>query len=496
MDLMEARGITLMRATLGVLALMSVLSLSAQEPETPKPLVVKINPAQTWGRWEGWGTSLCWMGKVFGARDDVADLLFTTKTVDVLDQKLPGLGLNIVRYNAGAGSWNEIDGRRMQVSKIILPYRQIEGFWLDGKSADPQSWSWNWQVDANQRAMLQKAKERGADRFELFSNSPMWWMCDNDNPSGSVDKTKDNLPAKNYPAFATYLATIARRAKDHWGIAFSSVEPFNEGSSGYWFADCKQEGTQFNPPAQATFLPFLRAELDRQGLKGLPIAASDESRYDQALEAWNAFSPEVKALVAKVNVHGYQYAKGNRAELYRRVVIENGKILWNSEHGDSLADGLEMARNIHRDMATLHPTAWCYWQPFDGGGWGMIDADMPKEVLKKVNPKFFVIAQYSRHIREGMAILDSGEAKTIAAYDSAAHKLVLVTLNDGPARTITYDLSAFSAPDGSVTSVLTEPLGQARYRIAHDQVLRQKRLSAPFPAHSIQTFEIENVSQP
>ncbi len=94
---------------------------------------VVLDPARTQGAWEGWGVSLCWWAKVFGDRDDIADLLFTTKETAVAGQRLPGLGLNIARYNAGACGWNTVDGRKMVVSKTILPFRQIEGFWLDGK---------------------------------------------------------------------------------------------------------------------------------------------------------------------------------------------------------------------------------------------------------------------------------------------------------------------------------------------------------------------------
>jgi hypothetical protein len=147
--------------------------------------VVEVKPSVVQGTWGAWGCSLCWWAKIFGDRDDLADLFFTTKTVTLDGRDLPGLGMNYARYNAGACSWNEIDGRKMVVSKTIPPYRQVEGFWLDGKNADPDSASWNWSADAKQRATLLKARDRGANFFELFSNSPMWRMCANHNPSGA-----------------------------------------------------------------------------------------------------------------------------------------------------------------------------------------------------------------------------------------------------------------------------------------------------------------------
>ena len=116
-------------------------------------------------------------------------------------------GLNIARYNVGGSAWKSAGGFSMEVSPNIPRWKQIEGFWLDWNSSDPNSASFNWTADANQRAMLLKATKRGAVA-ELFSNSPMWyrrkeaflpfcnatviytyfhyrWQCKNHNPSGS-----------------------------------------------------------------------------------------------------------------------------------------------------------------------------------------------------------------------------------------------------------------------------------------------------------------------
>ncbi|MBO0813482.1 MAG: hypothetical protein J2P23_15760, partial [Microlunatus sp.] len=89
-----------------------------------------VDPATWWGRWEGWGTSLAWLGQAYGDRDDLADIFFTGDTVPYNGSMLPGLDLNIVRYNAGACSWNTVDGQSMVVSPRIQRSRQMEGFWL------------------------------------------------------------------------------------------------------------------------------------------------------------------------------------------------------------------------------------------------------------------------------------------------------------------------------------------------------------------------------
>ena len=66
---------------LACLSFAAIPSRAADTPTAAAPVDVKVNPAVTHGTWEGWGTSLCWMGKVFGDNDDLADFLFTTRTI-------------------------------------------------------------------------------------------------------------------------------------------------------------------------------------------------------------------------------------------------------------------------------------------------------------------------------------------------------------------------------------------------------------------------------
>jgi galactan endo-1,6-beta-galactosidase len=474
-------------AGVGAVASGAVAS-SAQADYTTTPV-----PTTNWGTWEGWGTSLAWWGKAFGNRNDLADIMFTRNTVAFGGANLPGLGLNIVRYNAGACSTNSINGESMVVSPNMMRSRQIDGYWLDWNSSDPASASWNWFVDSAQRNLMWKARDRGANIFELFSNSPMWWMCVNHNPSGGADGNADNLQSWNRQQHAVYMATIAKYAHDNWGVDFDYVDPFNEPIANWWTATGTQEGCHFNVATQSIVIDHLRAELDARGLSWMPITASDESLYDQAVSTWNGLTASAKGKITKVNVHGYQYENGRRDSVYNAVSAA-GKKLWNSEYGESDATGMRLARNLNLDFRWLHPTAWCYWQVLDGGGWGLIEANNETGTLGSANAKYFVYAQYARHIRPGMRIIDGGEANTVAAYDAAARRLVLVTTNYGTAQTITYDLSRFATvPNGTVTRWSTQTGGSERYARYTDTQVASKRFSRAFPANTVQTFEIEGV---
>lgn len=455
-----------------------------------------INPTQSFGTWEGWGVSLAWWAAKFGDQEDLASLLFSTEWTTYNGVLVPGIGLNIVRYNAGASSWNTYDDTSMVVSPNMISSRQVEGYWLNWESKDPASNSWNWTMDANQRAMMVKAKSKGANHFELFSNSPMWWMTVSKNPAGNADANVNNLQDWNYGDHAIYLAQIALKAKTSWGITFESVEALNEPGSAYWSATGTQEGCKFDPASQARAVITLRNEMNAIGLSDMTVAASDETSYDLAYSTWNSFNSTAKASVARVNVHGYQGASGNRDGLYD-VVSASGKKLWNSEYGESDATGAKLASNLILDLIWLHPTAWVYWQALDGGGWGLIDSDVEGGTIGAVSQKYYVLAHFSRHIREGMTILDGGADNTVAAYDAAAKKLVIVAVNWGADQYLTFDLSKFTqgGVDGAVVTRWSTHIGTGDQYLSYtDTTLSGTQFWSYFAANQIMTFEISNVS--
>ncbi|MBM2620269.1 hypothetical protein JIG36_32620 [Actinoplanes sp. LDG1-06] len=453
---------------------------------------ITVDPAADYGVWQGWGTSLAWWANVFGDRDDFADLFFTTRTVTYNGVARPGLGLTIARYNLGASSWNDVGGERMVASPNIPRFKQIEGFWQDWRNTDPASTAWNWNADAKQRAALIKATQRGAVS-ELFANSPMWWMCLNHNPSGAADGGL-NLQSWNHTQHAAHLAIVARRARDNWGVTFRSVDPFNEPSSNWWRADGTQEGCYIGATTQRSVLAQLRTELNRQGLTGVTISASDETNYDVARSTFASFDSATRALIGQVNVHGYQGSGGRRDLLYNDVRTA-GKVLWNSETGDGDGTGLTLAANLCLDWRWLHPTAWVYWQVMDPtAGWGTIRYDASTLTAGAVETKLYVLAQFTRHIRPGMRIIDTGAGNAAAAYDPAARRLVVVAVNTGAAQTLTFDLSRFSqVAAGAVSRWTTVPAAADRYTSRTDLQTSAKLVRVPFPAASVQTIQVDGV---
>ncbi|KAL4172133.1 hypothetical protein KRP22_007307 [Phytophthora ramorum] len=457
------------------------------------------------GSWDGWGTSLCWWANVFGDRTDIADALFTlneTVTLDGATSGIPALGFNIARYNIGGSSSNVVDDSgtevAMKTSENMPAFKFMESFWLDWMSKDPVSTSWNWKSDAKQRTMLTLANERGANVLEAFSNSPPWWMTNNRATAGGDNGKKDNLQEWNHDEFVLYLATVVSYAKANWGIKFTFVEPFNEPSETWWEYPGKQEGCHFSVETQQTILPLLRKQLDALELQDVAIATSDENSATEALGTLTTMSANADVMGAfeKVNTHGYEgleaYRGPDRGGL-KDLTNKLTKSLWDSEYGESDATGLTMAESIGLDINEMGVSGFVYWQALDSGGWGLIQSNPGDNWLGTPNPKYYVLAQYSRHIRAGMTILATDDPKTVLGYDSAKKLLVVVTVNMGEAQTIKFDLSSFASVAGPVNVWTTETSGTGALYKASTSAVSGPTLNVGFPAGSVLTLEIQGV---
>jgi galactan endo-1,6-beta-galactosidase len=321
----------------------------------------------------------------------------------------------------------------------------------------------------------------------------MWWMAKNHNPSGSAGGG-ENIQSWNLEDHAIYMATVAKTFKDKWGIEFETVDPFNEPSANWWKADGTQEGCHFDVATQAKVVGYLDTHLTNRGLSTM-IAASDESYYDQAVNTLQKIGSSALGKIDRINVHGYQKGSGDRAKL-RTLATNAGKSLWNSEYGDGVASGADMARFLLQDFRQLKPTAWEYWQVLDQGGWGLIDADNDARTLGKATQKYFVLAQFARHIRPGMRILDGGRDNVVAAYDAGQSKLVIVAVNWDNAQYINFELSGFSGRPsaGSKVARWRTQIGSGdRYLKYDDTVIDGSKFWSKFEKNTVQTFEVTGI---
>ncbi|WP_179282949.1 MULTISPECIES: RICIN domain-containing protein [Paenibacillus] len=424
------------------------------------------DPSKQYQTIEGWGTSLAWWGKVVGEysnRDEYAEKMFSPTT---------GLGLNVLRYNIGAGD---------NPSSNVLEYRKA----VPGYQPSPGVYDWN--ADANQRYMLQAAKSYGVNVVEAFANSAPYWMTISGSVSGAANGG-NNLKPDYYDDFADYLTEVVKHFRDNWGITFDTVTPLNEPISTWWKLGNNQEGMHFDRADQNTILSQVQSSLTAKGLS-TKLSAPEEYSLDDTTTSFNSYSSAVKSAISQINTH--TYGGSNRASL-RNTATSAGKHLWTSEYGDGDASGLTMSRTILKDIRNMGASAWVYWQAVDSAdGWGFF-----KNVLNNtqttsytVNQKYYVMGNYSKFIRPGTKIIGMSDANTLAAYDAASGKVVLVTTNSDSSDTaVTYDLSQFTSV-GSSAQVYRTSSTEKLQQLTNINI-QNKKFTATAKAGSVTTYVI------
>jgi O-glycosyl hydrolase len=430
---------------------------------------VVIDAQVRYQTFEGWGTSLAWWAHVVG---DFPEPVKSEYMSRIFGQD--GLALNIVRYNIGGGENPEL----LPPNRTYLPFHtRIPGY-------SPRKGVYDWTQDAAQRTILRQSIASGVNIVEGFSNSPPYWMTVSGSVTGNKD-ARDNLRDDAVDEFADYLVEVSKHFKEDWGVTFRTLEPFNEPNSGYWHLGNNQEGCGFSTAQQSRVIDTLARKLATSGLKDVGLSASDETSIDTADLTLREMDEKSVAHLRQVNTHSYKGSQ--RRELHDLSVLK-GKRIWASEYGDADQSGLTMAQTIVKDLRELQPSAWIYWQAVDRSpGWGfMRNALDGTDPTMHLNPKYYVMQNFSRYIRPGYRFVSIADPAAVAAIGPNG-SLTVVAVNAGDtALDKQFHLSGFTATYRKVTihrtaevKLTSEPESQKLAGPRFDDVLQP---------HSVTTY--------
>ena len=431
----------------------------------PATLSTAVDPSIEYQTWEGFGTSLAWWAHVIGAYPEPL-------RSSLVDKAIGGLKLNVLRYNIGGGEAPNLN--------FMEPRARVPGYLSSNGKYD-------WTADAAQRWVLTRGIKNGANTFEAFSNSPPYFMTNSGSVTGAVGGGSNLNPAY-VNAFATYLATVTKHFQEYWGVKFETLEALNEPASTWWTYGNRQEGCHVSPGAEQSGVVVATANALRSVASTTRVSASDENSNDQAVSSWDALTTAAKGVIARLNTHCYS---GTSQHWVNHRAVRDTKRVWMSEYGDGDASGLTMAHQIVKDLRVMMPTAWVYWQAIDGGGgWGCIDMDLNNNAQTfTVNPKYYVMAQFSQFIAPGSKFISVGDSNTVCALKGS--KLVLVTVSD-TAQTATYDLSKFTGT-AATASVYQTSSGQNLASLSPVPVV-SGMVTVSLPAGSVTTIVLNNCS--
>ena len=460
------------------------------------------------GKFEGWGTSLCWWANRIGYSD-----VLSQKAAEILFNAETGLGMNIARYNIGGG--DDPTHHHITRTDSMMP-----GFWVLDEATGEHIFDGT--KDENQRNVLLRAMEACGSSFiaEAFSNSPPYYMTESGCSSGAVSAGQNNLRADQVEAFAEYLAQVVLYYKEHYGITFQSISPMNEPNTAYWGAfSPKQEGCHVSPgESQSAILLATKKALEEKGLGGILLVGTDETSTSLAASSFKKLSEEAKAILSRIDTHSYKV--GKMEELYA-LAAESGKNLWMSEvDGDAtlgtnsgeMGAGLWLANKMISDIQGLMPSAWILWQGIDNhissegymgnqdsgmpdlsrGYWGLTVVDHDNEEIH-LTKKYYAFGQLSRYIRPGYRILTTTNTGVLAAYSDEEHKLVIVVVNTDEADVaVGFPLEGFRY-DGGTAQVIRTSLHE-NWASLPEIPVQKDMLRTTLAPYSITTFVIDNVT--
>ena len=449
-------------------------------------------------------------------KEELADALFAKE----------GLDFNIGRYNIGGGDSPETKPYMRKGAAVPGYWNRPDEFGPPEDAGDdwsePKNWwdadnpdHWNWEADANQQWWVKAARDRGANIFEAFSNSPPYFMTQSGFVSGNKNSRDDNLKPDQYENFSVYLTKVVEHLQEELDIDIQTLSPVNEPNNGYWGAGGRQEGGNWSPASQSKIINAVKEQLDKSGLKTV-VAAMDETNPQRFRENWNQYNEMTKGNVGQLNVHTYGTSQRTAV---RDIAKSEEKRLWMSEvdlgpggmpqNFEDIRPALALSERIQSDIQELEPKAWVFWQAIEDEvnmnaqnenmNWGLIHVDFdPKDfnALKvNKNKKYYAMGNYSKFIRPGFQFINSNNRETLAAIDAENETLVLVHTNHSKdEKAIDFDLSGFSSVKDNATATPHVTSAADNLKQGTDVAISNNRLSTVVKPESVTTFVVSGVS--
>ncbi len=354
--------------------------------------VVDITEYQTF---RSFGTSTCWWAQTIDTEekaDAIAKALFSDDE---------GLGLDVVRYNIGAGEADNPDTRIWDTS------RRTESFYVF--DAQKGEYVYDFTRDSNARRVLDKAIEYGAKEVVLFCNSPHYSMTVSGQASGGLEPKVSNLPAENYDKFVDYLLTIADWFVEE-GYPVTYISPINEPQwdwGGEWVG---QEGCHYEPDEAAALLEKFAVEMQEKNtpykLSGVETGQLSWWYNDYMFKFFE--KDAVNAYCDTFAGHSY-WLDGNKAEktnfgnTFREKYPDKAFEMTEwcelplTIDSKTIDSGLYMANVIVEDLTLLDAVSWQSWTAFNGDG---LLYEEDGEI--KMYNRYWAFKQFTSFIEPGM----------------------------------------------------------------------------------------------
>lgn len=446
-----------------------------------------INDSVTYQTIEGFGASACWWSQTVGGWDTAEDIL------SLLYDRNDGIGLNIYRYNLGAGSRDindtsmYIDGERTNC------FLQADG-------------TYDWDNDANAMSALYYARKHNPNlKVTLFSNSAPVYMTINGraycNPVNSDGTFNANMSESNYQAFATFVERCAEHFIDE-GYNVTSVSPINEPEwswAGWVNGDgglsMNQEGCNWTSDEAVKFynnymIPTLMRNPRLNGRVDVSVWESGQMDHWQYWtpflnqsfstdQQYSSGNENIRKYVDSVDTHSYwanSDARSNvanqlsnlsavkkvRCTEYCQMGTDGSSGVYGRIYRDGMTNGmgieyaLAMADIIHQDLTIINAVEWDWWTAVGRGIYTDSLIYVNDNDHNDIQPakRLYALGNYSKFIDEGAKRIQVSTGvdfgKNLRTEETCSWTDDWGTYTD---KNNYIEQSAYKNPDGSVVVV-------------------------------------------
>ncbi len=423
---------------------------------------------------DGFGASACWWPQIAGKSEnmeEIAKLLYSKE----------GLGLNIYRYNIGAGSKDNPN------TKITDPWRQTESFYV--LNEETGEYEYDFTRDAEAQKFLDLCLSYGCiDTVVLFANSPHYSMTLNEKAYGNENWWVSNLPRENYEAYAEYLITIAEYFINK-GVPVKYISPINEPnwSWGVESVNQSQEGCFYNSEDIYDVYRACVKEIKERNLD-IKLAGPESGEIGFRLYEWFEYlynDEEIRPYLGALSYHSYW----SDEQLHNKIGLGN----WITENVnditvemsewchlpctspiDSIDGALLQARTMANDLNYSNINSWTAWVGVNGIGVGEDGKQYSDGLLAgnadlseySIAMRYYAVAHFSNFIPADSVKISTeknindvikteeidAEGNTnitsmkyivnCVSYLTPEGKIVTVVVNDGVERNIDFKVDA------------------------------------------------------
>lgn len=421
---------------------------------------IRIDTSIRYKKFTGIGASGAWWAQYAGGWEDIdpaSGIPVRDRIAELLYSEEKGIGMQIYRYNIGAGSMDSGKGVYSD------PARSTHSLENNGVIDD--------NADANAVYMMKKCAEEGAKELILFVNSPPERLTKNG--KAQLDKHayfRTNLVKKNYSSFADHCLDVTAHFVAE-GLPVKYISPVNEP---LWIWNGGQEGCHYSPRQVAAIMKIFAKKMNaRRDLSGVKLSGAENGDirwFNKAYTRAMLKHPEVRKCIDGIDIHSYCLPSPLPRYFNDRTGYLKRYAKWMKKHHPDtdvrmsewchmkggkdagMDSALEFMKVLYEDVSILNVTSWQHWIACSLYDYcdGLIYIDPEKHTFE-LTKRYFATGNISKYLPENAvhvkAESDDSDVKILCFTNDKETLTVLINFSGETKELILHQDTLISVTD-------------------------------------------------